>query len=87
MAESRDDAKTSSQPPPSVRVGKLDSAPRIRQEARRLYIAARKGEVQPADASRLGSLLALIASLARDSQLNQLEARIVALEATRAMQP
>ena len=80
VAESADGAATYAKPPPP-RVGRLDTLQRVRLEARALYVSARRGEIPAADASRLGSLLALIASLVRDATLDDLAERIAALEA------
>jgi hypothetical protein len=49
----------------------------IRREAARLYRDARTGKFDPGDASKLGSILALMARLVEGSTL---EARITALE-------
>lgn len=80
MAESVGAPETSAKPPPP-RIGRLDTLVRVRREATKLYAAARAGEVPAADASRLGSLLALIATLLRDDRLGALEDRVLALEA------
>jgi hypothetical protein len=49
----------------------------VRRELARLYKEARRGEISAADASRLGSLLALIGRLIEGSDL---ENRVRALE-------
>ena len=84
MAESRDDAKTSPKPPV---VGRLDSLPRCRKELVRLYREARHGELATGDATRLAHIVGLVGKMLESAQLAELEARIVALEATRAVQP
>jgi hypothetical protein len=56
-------------PPPSQRVGALETASDVKREAGRLYRAARRGEVLPADASRLASVLALIARLIEGAEI------------------
>ena len=84
MAESAVGAATYAKPPPPVRVGRLDTLMRVRQEARRLYVSTRQGKIPASDASRMASILALIATLLRDGALDQLEQRVQALEAGRA---
>jgi hypothetical protein len=61
-----------------VRIGPLLTASDIKVEAGRLYKAARRGELAPADASRLASVLALIARVIEGAEI---EARLTALEA------
>jgi hypothetical protein len=63
--------------PKLPRASRLDSLQRVRQEAARLYWCGRRHEIAPADASRLASVLALVASLLRDVELEQ---RVQALE-------
>ena len=75
MAEIADVPETSPKPP--LRAARLDSPSRVRREAARLYWSARRGELSAADASRFASVLALIATLLRDTEL---EDRISALE-------
>ena len=70
------------EPPPLPRVGALETASDVKGAAGRLYRAARRGEVLPGDASRLASVLALIARVVEGADL---EARIEALE--RAQRP
>lgn len=73
------DAATDRSPPPAaLRVGRLDTAERVRTEAVRLYRAARQGKVPVADASRLTPLLALICRLIEGADFEQ---RLAALEA------
>jgi hypothetical protein len=64
--------------PPSQRVGALETDSDVKREASRLYRAARRGEVLPADASRLASVLALIVRVIEGAEL---ETRLTALEA------
>lgn len=78
--ESVGEAKAS---PRSPLVGKLDTLPRVRREAARLYRDARRGLIATSDASRLASVLTLLAALIRDGDLAQLAARVEALEARR----
>ncbi len=66
--------------PPALYVGRLDSLGAVRREAARHYPAARRGALDPQDASRLASVLALIARLIEGSDL---ERRVAALEAAR----
>ena len=70
------------QSPRGVRIGPLLTPGDVKVEAGRLYKAARRGEVPPADASRLASVLALIARVIEGADL---ETRIEALE--RAQRP
>jgi hypothetical protein len=65
-------------PPSSLRVGPLETASDVKREAGRLYRAARRGEVPPADASRLASVLALLVRVIEGAEI---EARLAALEA------
>ena len=62
---------------PCPKVGRLDTLPRCRREAVRLYIDARQGRIPAADASRLAVVLTLIMTAIRDGEL---EARIATLE-------
>lgn len=62
-------------------VGRLGSLEQVRLEAARLYREARRGDVAPGDASKLCSILALIATLLRDRELAVLTDRLQALEA------
>ena len=75
-----DGAKTSARTPV---VGRLDTLPRIRREAARLYCDARRGLIATSDASRLASVLTLLATLIRDAELGALAERVAALEARR----
>jgi hypothetical protein len=65
-------------------VGRLDSVAAVRREVVRLYKRAVSGELPAADASRLGSLLALAAQLIRDHELERrlerVEGELAALE-------
>ena len=67
-------------PPPlsPPRIGPLETASDVKREAARLYRAARRGEVVPGDASKLASVLSLIARVIEGAEA---EARLVALEA------
>lgn len=65
--------------PATVRVGRLDTANAIRRELCRLYRDGRQGRVDPSDASKLGSLLALACRLVESSDL---ERRLDELEAS-----
>jgi hypothetical protein len=60
---------------------RLSTLRQVRREAARLYGDARQGRVPAADASRLASVLALIATILRDADL---EARVERLEAGHA---
>ena len=64
-------------PPPPIR---LDSIGRVRLELAKLYRAARAGEIQTGDASRLGFLLLSIGKLIEAEVLEQ---RITALETSK----
>src|SRR5688500_7543745 len=59
---------------------RLDTLVRVRRELTRIYTAARDGERDVADASKLGNLLGL---LGRMIEGGELERRIEALEARR----
>ena len=63
------------------RVSRLDTLQRCRQEAARLYWCGRRREIPTADASRLASVLQLVAGLLRDVELEQ---RVAVLEARRS---
>jgi hypothetical protein len=54
---------------PPTRVGHLDSIAAVRNEASRLYRAARRGEVAAGDASKLATVLALIMRCIEGSDL------------------
>lgn len=56
---------------------KLTSVRDVSAELAKLYREARAGKIETADASRLGNLLAIVARILSDSEL---EARIEALE-------
>jgi hypothetical protein len=62
----------------ALRIGPLASAGDVKREAGRLYRSARRGEVSTADASRLATVLALIARVIEGTEL---EGRMAALEA------
>ncbi len=62
---------------PAPRVGRLDTLPRVRRELVRLYADARQGRLDPRDASRLASVLALVGRLIEGGEL---EARLAELE-------
>jgi hypothetical protein len=67
--------------PPSpfpLRIGPLETASDVKREAARLYRAARRGEVVPGDASKLASVLALIARVIEGAEA---EAQLTALAA------
>jgi hypothetical protein len=64
-------------PSPRSRL-RLGTVRECRRELAKLYVEARRGEIEPADATRLAYLLTSLASMIRDSEL---EARIEALEA------
>ena len=70
---------TSSEPPPPARVGRLDTLPRCRREAAKLYSDARKGVLPAGDASKLAAVLALVSTLIErgelEARLNELERR------------
>jgi hypothetical protein len=61
----------------SVTIGRLDSLASVRREAARLYTEARRGQLDPGDATRLGQLLQLIARLLSEGEI---ERRLEALE-------
>ena len=63
--------------PTAPRVGKLDNLSEVRREAAALYKAGRRGDMPASDASRLATVLALVAKLIETSDI---EARIEALE-------
>jgi len=67
----------SSTSPSFSRVGRLNSETAVRREAARLYRDGRRGVIDAADASRLGSILGLIGRLV---EAGDLEARLEALE-------
>lgn len=62
---------------PPTRVGRLDTARDVRKEAAKLYRACRRGDVDPADGSKMASILALIA---RSIESSELEERLNRLE-------
>ncbi len=62
---------------PAPRVGALATIGEVRQEAARLYRAARRGEVPAQDASRMANVLALVA---RCIEGDTLERRMATLE-------
>ena len=74
MAENVDDAATS---PQRKREPRLDRAELVRREMARVYWSTKRGEVTPSNAARLVFILAEIAKLLRDVEI---EARLVALE-------
>ena len=63
-----------------TRVGALDTAGDVRREAARLYRAARRGDVDPKDASKLSCLLSLIL---RSLEVCDFERRLEKLEEQR----
>jgi hypothetical protein len=65
--------------PRSKRV-QLDTMDRVRRELSRLYVAARDGERDVADASKLGNMLGLIGRIIEGTSL---EERLARLEAGR----
>lgn len=69
--------EVAAKPPRPVQIGRLDSLVRVRRETARLYGAARRGQVPAGDASKLGTLLALLARILEGAEL---EARIARLE-------
>jgi hypothetical protein len=64
-------------PSPFPRIGPLQTAADVKREAGRLYRAARRGAVLPADASRMASVLALIARVVEGAEI---ETRLTELE-------
>ena len=70
------DSKTSH--PTTRGPGRLDSLPRCRREASRLYADARTSKITSADASRLAAVLDLVSRLIMRGEL---EDRVAALEA------
>jgi hypothetical protein len=79
VAETRDGAATS----PKPQVGRLDTLPRCRREVRKLYVAARQGEITTQDATRLAYLVGLVARMLETADLETLAQRVVAMERTR----
>ncbi len=63
--------------PSTPRVGRLDTPADVRREAARLYRAARRGDVEAADASKLATVLTLII---RSLEVHEVESRLRALE-------
>jgi hypothetical protein len=63
--------------PRGLYIGRLDTVGRVRRELVKLYKAARRGELDIADASKLGNLLFLAARLLEGQEL---EARVARLE-------
>jgi hypothetical protein len=66
------------QAPRGLRIGPLMTSGDVKREAGRLYRSARRGELSSADASRLASVLALIARVIEGCEI---ESRLAALEA------
>jgi hypothetical protein len=56
---------------------RLGTVRECRRELAKLYIEARRGEIEPSDATRLAYLLTSLANMIRDSEM---EERIEALE-------
>lgn len=63
-----------------VSVGPLNSLSKVRLEASRLYRAARQGHILASDASKLSSVLSLVARMV---EVSDTERRLEALEAAR----
>ena len=59
------------------RVGRLDSLRNVRRELARLYTDARQGRIQTGDASRLAFILATLAKLIEQDDVEQ---RVALLE-------
>lgn len=76
MAEGAE--KSDASPKPTPRRFRLDALQKCRQEAARLYWDGRSGRISPSDASRLASVLGLVATLLRDGLI---EDRLRAIEA------
>ena len=74
--------------PPAIRVGRLDTADRVRRELARVYKDARCRRIEAGDASKLASVLGLIVRIVETSdierRLNALEARIADRPSRRA---
>lgn len=70
--------------PPAIRVGRLDTADRVRRELARVYKDARCRRIEAGDASKLASVLGLIVRIVETSDF---ERRIDALEARIADRP
>jgi hypothetical protein len=74
-------------PPPSLQKAsmrmRLETVADVRRELKRCYVDARNGDITSQDATRLGYLLDL---LSRMIERSNLESRIEALEAARALQ-
>jgi hypothetical protein len=64
--------------PPGARGPRLDTLPRCRRELAKLYHEARSGRLAPQDATRLASIVAMIARLIDGADL---EDRLARLEA------
>jgi hypothetical protein len=75
VSESADAPGTS--PKPKGREARLDRAERVRREMARVYWQAKRGDVSATNAARFVFILAEIAKLLRDVEI---EARLVALE-------
>lgn len=56
---------------------RLGTVRECRRELAKLYVEARRGEIEPSDATRLAYLLTSLANMIRDSEM---EERIEALE-------
>jgi hypothetical protein len=74
---SKSAAATATSPSTPRGPGRLDTLPRCRREAVRLYSDGRRGLITPADCSKLASALNLVASLI---ERGELEDRVAALE-------
>ena len=70
--------------PPAIRVGRLDTADRVRRELARVYKDARCRRIEAGDASKLASVLGLIVRIVETSDI---ERRLDALEARIADRP
>ena len=69
---------------PTPRVGRLDTLPRVRRGLVRLYTDARQARLDPKDASRLASVLAIVG---RMIETGELEARLAELESLAERRP
>lgn len=61
---------------PPVRVGRLDTLPRLRRELGRLYRDSRSGRIDAQSAARLASILAIMARLIEGSEFEERLARL-----------
>ena len=70
--------------PPAIRVGRLDTADRVRRELARVYKDARCRRIEAGDASKLASVLGLIVRIVETSDI---ERRLAEIERRLADRP